>query len=242
MKTRPYFLLILFLAGCSKPHDAAPAAAAPTSWTRLPEQGGSTLYEEPSAEFTQSVQKTLNTSSLALEAASPEKPSAGKWHLGGMMANFGFSVSGIFGFIGAGGTTSLEVIWTRTLNHPAKHSAQALKIAPTLTDLELRDRLEPMIKVAAASGRIPDNDKVRSELFAKAQGFRKLCAALARVRAPSQFHPGELRLEVDIDAAGQVTPVIAAGGSVALRFDWDFADSPRITCAPQRRSTNPSPR
>ncbi|MGZ3706191.1 MAG: hypothetical protein ACXWP1_09925 [Bdellovibrionota bacterium] len=217
---------LLCLAGCSKPHDSnPPAAAAPSSWTTLPEAGGSTSYEEPSSEFTKAVESKLSTSSLALEAASPEKPRAGKWHLGGMMANFGLSVGGIFGFIGAAGTTSLEVIWTRTLNQRAKHAAQAaLKISPNSSELELRGRLEPMIKVAAASGRFPDNENVRNGLFARALGFRKLCAALARVRAPNKFHASELRLEIDIDASGQITPVIAAGGSVALRFDWDFDD------------------
>jgi hypothetical protein len=239
MKTS-IFLAMILLTGC---HSAE--RLVPEDWYRLPENGGSGgTLGVPSDRFGGSVEKLFEAYSTALEplegssaASVPARTPVDwvPWRLAGLSTDFALTVDGTFGALLAEGVASVTATWLKDDDLGASSALASergrksnLVIRGTATPDQVARELEPTIRAALSTGRFRDEGALRRNVLAAASDFRAVAGQLSSLKAlGSSFAPTAFRLEIGVNGDGQITPVLAVGAEINLRFDWmiQYGDS-----------------
>ena len=228
------FVLVLVLSffGCSRATSiSAPNSVIPRDWIVPGENSEAEIHSD--ARTDAAVKSVFRINSQAVDALNEGDPlsraaDTTPWQLSGIIASFAVSIDGLFGPLVYDGTPSIQGTWTRRgtisapIVHPVAH-APALVVTRDTTSADLVLQLEPAIVAALDSGHIRHHEKlVRTNVLKYAEKFRVIAQMLSGAKLPG-WEVENYRLELNINASGQVTPVVGAGAAVNLRFDWDKA-------------------
>jgi hypothetical protein len=228
---------------------SAHANLVPENWYLIPEdqldtQKTSKMSIRSTSELSQSVDKIFQLGSEAIATGfkssgfsildSTPPPGYPKdwvpWHAEIFTTDLALSGRGLLGSLILRGTATVRAYWRK--QYPTKkqmaevHLRDELEEKPSLTMHEntsphdIVDQLEPAIQAAVASGKIKDNHDLRQNLVQSAQDFRLIASNLSSNTSDLPWWVSRFRVDINIDASGNVIPIGTLGGEVRFRFEW----------------------
>lgn len=223
------WLALLVCTACSQ----TPSGLS-ESFHGLPEDGaalGSDDLSKDESKVGAVTEDFVETTSNALEAT--DRPVAAQatgtgdrvpWHMEYLLTDLSVSASGLLGALVMKGTPAVTFIWRK--QHSVRPSVQDnvretvdLSVTNATSEDDMAMQLEPAIRMAAASGRVKNKEKLRASLLSAARDFQAMGGSIGE-NPGHEWWVSRLRLDLTLDAAGTVTPVVGVGGEIRFRFEW----------------------
>jgi hypothetical protein len=200
---------------------------------------------QPAPGVSEAFASTLAATDAAMvgirpEANVPAQPGKPKpenwvpWRLAYFTTDLGVSTSGLMGILTLRGNPAVETFW-RYQN--AKAAPSALELAPAMhreapsdgghpvtlhsnmSVQDVREELEPAVRLAMASGRLRDGPVFRRNFESTVRKIHELTEALA-IDNGSEWWVSGCRLDMAISADGTFVTGWTAGGELRLRLEW----------------------
>lgn len=249
-----HLLLFLFTAfGVSQTSESRAAAPpVPADWLigseneTEPETYASGPDEDSEAEASPTLSETMNhlfdAQAVALDGTAV--PAKTPWRLAAVMTELSVSASGWLGFLVQKGTPSVTTVWRRQQPVPvagaasfdADEESEGTSLRPEMTRAEVENALEPAVRALLASGAIRGEANLRHGLQIAAEDFQNSVALLSATTSKGQWWISRFRLDVAVDASGNVSPAVTLGAEAKVRFEWHRLQEKKV------EAPAPSPR
>lgn len=153
------------------------------------------------------------------------------WHAEFFMTDLGVTASGTLGVLGLKGNPAVSLIWRQQnekVNKPTlvptespsqDQAGTAIELTDDTTQSGVNNQVDSAVKAVLATGKVKDEAPLRKNLNSTVQRFQALTAAMDSL-PDSLWWPSRFRLDVTIDASGNVLPFLSIGGDVKVRLDW----------------------
>lgn len=158
-----------------------------------------------------------------------------KWKLQSIKTELGVEAEGEIGLLGTGGEAALELVWIKkqdptrggsginkiqTLNEEIDEEVnEVVGIHSQMTNEDLVNELNPIIKIAQKTNKINNINLLRSQLLDYAQKFQEVTKAI-EAAGDTRWYAYKYQLELYVNASGKVNPVMSAGSKFRVRLEW----------------------
>jgi hypothetical protein len=146
------------------------------------------------------------------------------------MTDLSVSASGLIGVLTEGGNATVRAYWRKqgpvreipqvAAELPDSNSVPVITIDETTRPEELAHQMDPAIRAAVATGKIQDTLDLRTQLLAAAQDFQSVAALIPTTDPQLPWWVSRFRIDLAVDASGQVVPMGSLGGEVRFCIEW----------------------
>lgn len=202
--------------------DGKPSFKVPNDWLGFENE---TLAADDNRSFEEGTDLILKTQQDGLDKY--KKPE-GQWHLFAVLFDLGVTIGGRLGVLLLQGTPGVWLYWhpkpptpkvTTAANTPLYDDDSSNLELSNNSELGLRQQIHDLVQSVYATGKVTYNAALEDELFNTTSQYFSIMDASA-INSPTNWGLQQMRLDLQISAAGRVHFASTLGGAIRLRMHW----------------------